>query len=1081
MVQFVRNGGIQVETKSSRRSSFVFDPVQEIEITYENYFSNIDYEKVIDGITTIKFVFDTQVFDTGMRFNPIFRKMDYDLDHFNYLTYDKSTSMVSSKYITQIYERMVDIKEKIGYDEAIKVIQNQMSYGTSNKAPDYHSRQNIIKDVVDVVVNQTQEITHTKDTSYILFKDAVSKAYDDLMTYGYEVHEATIILAERLLFAPDIKSFQTAIYNDIYDSKGTGNIITQAREIVEFINMAEIQTNYTYKNPTVDPLTKDSFYLDYTWRNPLVDPTTRDAQYLDMNYRVPLIDPSTRDAQYLDMNWRNPTVDPTTKDAQFIEWNWRTPTIDPITKDTVFSKWQYITERKISDEMAILELQEHPWRFADEIEKSMDFHKPDDPVIINQYLFNIPPYHPEPPYQQKPNDIVFKLVYDQKPADFVFHVRPQYLSDFDQPLQIRSLYYISLDDHMEYKEMLDWSHVGPDTAYIPETMFMHESQYFPEKKNQYFMRQQGTRTDLPYRTILSEYFRVETPPQRLVTTGYGEFYFITEHEERKVYAHATPFEINVNLSYEGIKIHQIPFTKIESNHPLGGGSQHAGHDVPPIADQGASQFKLTDVINFYKEGTDMPFGAGRHGRCATGTYRYSQTVFSKPVQTEEGVVGVGSLHEFDEVDHNLDGIDENNLGIGQGKGLNFVYEIQQGADRFPEYVEIVGQRLKGFVGENDAFIRKYQYEDWVTRNNHPIDDDYTDFNPAEVSTYFSTVIGRNTTRMEIDVLTPNGEELLIGQQLYQYDDAGNIVAQGKITAKMLTYTKPIRTALGEVESSQLHTRYEIDNVDGIFNTFNVEDSFTTTTSTIFDTATVGAIDTQITTLQELITNNPNDTAENLIRQASIITLQQERADVIFNTSQTIISRNAAPAVFNIFKIFSPGFTEDGLIITDVNEESPRGLIKIVDLVFPVENNWSYDRDRFLFTSQKLPTSFVIDSDSDGTLEVLSREEWIAYNRSIGNFRFNTDFNNAAIDQELINVALSFRNGEIGEEERDDRLDKLQDAKGISVENKRTERLEIINAANFIFDNGTDLIPIDERTFYQQPADIIFVPESTVYK
>ena len=157
------------------------------------------------------------------------------------------------------------------------------------------------------------------------------------------------------------------------------------------------------------------------------DPTTRDAQYLDMNYRVPLIDPSTRDAQYLDMNWRNPTVDPTTKDAQFIEWNWRTPTIDPITKDTVFSKWQYITERKISDEMVILELQEHPWRFADEIEKSMDFHKPDDPVIINQYLFNIPPYHPEPPYQQKPNDIVFKLVYDQKPADFVFHVRPQYL------------------------------------------------------------------------------------------------------------------------------------------------------------------------------------------------------------------------------------------------------------------------------------------------------------------------------------------------------------------------------------------------------------------------------------------------------------------------------------------------------------------------------------------------------------------------------------------------------------------------------------------------------------------------------
>ena len=133
---------------------------------------------------------------------------------------------------------------------------------------------------------------------------------------------------------------------------------------------------------------------------------------------------------------------------------------------------------------------------------------------------------------------------------------------------------------------------------------------------------------------------------------------------------------------------------------MGGGSQHAGHDVPPIADQGASQFKLTDVINFYKEGTDMPFGAGRHGRCATGTYRYSQTVFSKPVQTEEGVVGVGSLHEFDEVDHNLDGIDENNLGIGQGKGLNFVYEIQQGADRFPEYVEIVGQRLKGFVGEN---------------------------------------------------------------------------------------------------------------------------------------------------------------------------------------------------------------------------------------------------------------------------------------------------------------------------------------------------------------------------------------------
>ena len=255
--------------------------------------------------------------------------------------------------------------------------------------------------------------------------------------------------------------------------------------------------------------------------------------------------------------------------------------------------------------------------------------------------------------------------------------------------------------------------------------------------------------------------------------------------------------------------------------------------------------------------------------------------------------------------------------------------------------------------------------------------------------------------------------------------------------------------------------------------FTVEESFTTVTDTVFDDVSVQAIDDEITALQLLIANS-SDPAQIQSLQNIITNLQTERAEIIFDTTSTVISRVATPSNYIINTVTNNVVT---MTITAVNEDSPRGLIKIIDLEFPVKNNYSFDRDNFLFNSEMLPKSFIIDG------KVLNREEWIAYKRSQGNFRFDTDSNNSAIDTAIESLTTKYNNGSSGltKEEFDVRIVSLQNAKGDDTENKRSERLEILDADNFVIDNGEALIPVDEKTFYENPEEVSVVSDFTIYR
>jgi hypothetical protein len=988
MPQLIRNGGVIAQTKSTNISSFVFDHYSEPEITYENYFDSNRSDDFIEAITTVNYIFEgDKSFKTDIVYNTFFQKLNYDLQHFDNISIKRTNNFISTWSTSQIYSRLASIAEMIGHDNAINEVQ-QATNSVSTTLKDYAQRQNIVKKMVNNVVYGN----NAASTGRVRIHQVLEHSYKNLLEEGYSAGDAAFFLSEKLLFATDIDTFQTSIYNSLYESSGEGTIAAKLNEISQLSTIADYVTMGSLLGISEDPILIQSQLI-----------------------------------------------------------------VDAPTKDTIFSEYQYVS---YSPKIELFTLEEHPWYLNTETTKSLQFTKPDDAIIpINYYSQKFVPLQepkgrffqtfsmlqePAGKFFEEINDIIVPTVFTTPLVDFTLNLKPQYVEDGDKTF-LHSIQYVEYSIY--YAEMLDWQHTIADTSIIPDTQYESITTLQPKTLNSFAMQMLGVRAD-----------------SKFVIGDYGVYHFITEREDFKVYIHSVPIFFQTNTSHDSVKPHILMYYRAESNHPSTGGGQHSGHNVPMTRNGGSSHYKVMDV-HFLKEGQiGQESPSGRHGRSVSTEFRITQIVKGKDDET-------ASLYEFDEVNHNLD--ENSGTGIGDGIGFNFVYTLAPGATRIPSHLAIDGTFIKGFIGENDTFIRKYSYEGWVEEQGYVVDDDYLDFNPLEKHLFKTTMKGVSATKMNFDVLT-TGEEFKIGNKVYQYKaDGTTIKAEGTITKKIETFAYPITTAAGIAPTMQNFIRYEVDDVSGIFDVFTVEESFTTVTDTVFDDVSVQAIDEEITALQLLIANS-SDPAQIQSLQNTITNLQTERAEIIFDTTSTVISRVATPSNYIINTVTNNVVT---MTITAVNEDSPRGLIKIIDLEFPVKNNYSFDRDNFLFNSEMLPKSFIIDG------KVLNREEWIAYKRSQGNFRFDTDSNNSAIDTAIESLTTKYNNGSSGltKEEFDVRIVSLQNAKGDDTENKRSERLEIIDADNFVIDNGEALIPVDEKTFYENPEEISVVSDFTIYR
>jgi hypothetical protein len=124
---------------------------------------------------------------------------------------------------------------------------------------------------------------------------------------------------------------------------------------------------------------------------------------------------------------------------------------------------------------------------------------------------------------------------------------------------------------------------------------------------------------------------------------------------------------------------------------------------------------------------------------------------------------------------------------------------------------------------------------------------------------------------------------------------------------------------------------------------------------------------------------------------------------IINTSYKVIEENGiytkvesstAPIYYKNYIPTSYG----ELLVSNVDVGGNRGIVKQIHMYFPIRKNYTYNRDLFLFKSQKIPDTRSINNKE------LSRVDWIEFKRDNHHFRFNDDYNNERIESAISNLS-----------------------------------------------------------------------------
>ena len=346
----------------------------------------------------------------------------------------------------------------------------------------------------------------------------------------------------------------------------------------------------------------------------------------------------------------------------------------------------------------------------------------------------------------------------------------------------------------------------------------------------------------------------------------------------------------------------------------------------------------------------------------------------------------GKLFEFEPVYHD---IDEGSGGL-IGTGFNFVYEIVKG--RLPNCLTINNSVISGNTNETEQFLNQYSYESWIQDQNLQIDLNYEDINPERIKEIEVTVIGRATTGGTIDLLVPENteSELKIGDVIEQTNSNGEITG----------------------------------------------------------TATVVSIDDSSNYEFSVLGSNPTNI--NIVRHSlGLIDGSFESSD--YNIT-SVVSENGSVTRYIVSTVEYVRIrgTSKQFTVVDSELTTANGLVKEVQLIFPRNNNYTYDKDRFL-----LNTNDISDRED--------RYEWLTYMRDQGHYRFDVDKNISEIQTTIDQLKIDFNLGrtDITLQEFESELEFLELSKGTPTEERTYERLEEIGEFTL---NCEDTV--DEKTFYR---------------
>ena len=155
---------------------------------------------------------------------------------------------------------------------------------------------------------------------------------------------------------------------------------------------------------------------------------------------------------------------------------------------------------------------------------------------------------------------------------------------------------------------------------------------------------------------------------------------------------------------------------------------------------------------------------------------------------------------------------------------------------------------------------------------------------------------------------------------------------------------------------------------------------------------------------------------------------------------------------------------NGLMVLGSELSTASGLIKQIDLIFPINNNYTYDKDRFLLNTEGI-------SDRE------DQYEWLTYMRSQGHYRFDVDTNIAAIQESIDELTKDYRAGRtnLTPEQFNEEIEFLELSKGNPSEEETYERLERIE--EFKLDCKEE---VDEQTYYEDNPERVTTRGYPIY-
>ncbi|MBB00468.1 MAG: hypothetical protein CMN34_06015 [Saprospirales bacterium] len=155
---------------------------------------------------------------------------------------------------------------------------------------------------------------------------------------------------------------------------------------------------------------------------------------------------------------------------------------------------------------------------------------------------------------------------------------------------------------------------------------------------------------------------------------------------------------------------------------------------------------------------------------------------------------------------------------------------------------------------------------------------------------------------------------------------------------------------------------------------------------------------------------------------------------------------------------------NGLMVLESELFTASGLIKQIDLIFPINNNYTYDKDRFLLNTEGI-------SDRE------DQYEWLTHMRSQGHYRFDVDANIAALQESIDELTKDYKAGRtnLTLEQFNEEIEFLELSKGNPFEEETYERLEIIE--EFKLDCKEE---VDEQTYYKDNPERVTTRGYPIY-